>query len=110
MHQPAHAFFCCNLGDPFGGHGVHLVKGIFANRQQHTHAVHNRIGTLHRRPHRRVIANVAQDWFDLTHRTIRLYIKRLIGATHGDPHPPALLGHTTRHITPHKTGSAINGH
>ena len=82
---------------------LHSVELVLARWRQNAHAVHNCIRALHHCAHGLVVANVAQDRFNLTHNAVRFHEDRFIRAAHGHTDPPALFGHAAGNVAPDKT-------
>ena len=83
-------------------------KFVFTAFVQNTHTVHNRITASHHRRDRGVIADIAQDRFDLTNSAVSFDKNSLVWASNCNANTPPCLCHTTGDITPNKSGSAKN--
>ncbi|MPL60910.1 hypothetical protein SDC9_06474 [bioreactor metagenome] len=108
MHQPLDPGFRRDLGDALCAFGMDRAKAVLAAAEQDAHAVHHRVGPVHRGPHARLVADVAQHRLELADRTIGLHEKRLVRAAAGDAHTPALFRHAAGDVPPDESRTAID--
>jgi len=109
MYHARHALLCRDPGNAPCAFCVNSVEGIGTQLVQNANTVHDDIRPRHGHRNRGVIADIAQNRFDLPHDTIGFHMHRFVRAAHGDADTPAFFGHAARDVTPHKARTAIDG-
>ncbi len=106
MNKVRHAFFGCDPRSTFSTFDLARFERVLTRLPKHADTVHDSIRSSNYGSGRRIIPDIALNWFNLSDDAVRFHEHRFVRASTGNAHPPSASCHALSDIAPQKSGAA----